>query len=273
MQIRSITLSTSQPQVMGILNVTPDSFSDGGQHNTLQAALEQARAMEAAGATIIDIGGESTRPGAPNVSLDEELERVVPVVEALRAQSDIVISIDTSKAPVMREALAMGGDLINDVRALQEPGCREVVAEYGVPVCLMHMRGQPRTMQANPHYEDLFTDIENFFTQQIAACEAAGISRDKILLDPGFGFGKTLQHNYQLLNELERFHRFNMPLLVGMSRKSMIGNLTGQPVDKRLAGSLAVATIAALKGAQIIRVHDVEETADVVKVASYINTL
>ena len=273
MQIRSITLSTSQPRVMGILNVTPDSFSDGGQHNSLQAALEQARAMEQAGATIIDIGGESTRPGAPDVSLEEELERVVPVVEALRAQSDIVISIDTSKAPVMREALAAGGDLINDVRALQEPGCREVVAEFGVPVCLMHMQGQPRTMQASPQYDDLFEDIDRFFTEQIAACEKVGISRDKILLDPGFGFGKTLEHNYQLLNKLERFHRFNMPLLVGMSRKSMIGNLTGQPVDKRLAGSLAVATLAALKGAQIIRVHDVAETADVVKVASFINAL
>lgn len=273
MQIRSITLSQAQPQVMGILNVTPDSFSDGGRHNTLQAALRQAREMETYGASIIDIGGESTRPGAPDVSLDEELSRVVPVVEALRAQSDIVISVDTSKAEVMRESLAVGADLINDVRALQEPGCRAVVAEYGVPVCLMHMQGQPRTMQSSPQYDDLFADIEQFFKEQIAACEAAGIHRDKILLDPGFGFGKTLSHNYQLLNDMERFHQFGMPLLVGMSRKSMIGNVTGQPVEKRLAGSLAVATIAALKGAQIIRVHDVEETADVVKVVRYLNEL
>ncbi|GGF56128.1 dihydropteroate synthase [Alteromonas lipolytica] len=273
MQIRSITLTKTQPQVMGILNVTPDSFSDGGRHNTLQAALKQAREMEQAGATIIDIGGESTRPGAPDVSLEEEIARVVPVVAALRAQSDVVISVDTSKAEVMRESLAVGADLINDVRALQEPGCKEVVAEYGAPVCLMHMQGQPRTMQAAPEYANLFGEVDQFFNEQIAACEAAGISRDKILLDPGFGFGKTLTHNYQLLHELERFHRFDMPLLVGMSRKSMIGNLTGQPVEKRLAGSLAVATIAAMKGAQIIRVHDVGETADVVKVVSYMNTL
>lgn len=273
MQIRSITLSKSQPQVMGILNVTPDSFSDGGRHNTLKTALEQARAMEAAGASLIDIGGESTRPGAPDVSVEEELDRVIPVVESIRAESNIVISIDTSKAEVMREALAAGGDLINDVRALQEKGCRDVVAEFNVPVCLMHMQGQPRTMQDAPQYRRLFSDIEAFFTAQIIACEKAGIHREKILLDPGFGFGKTLAHNYQLLNELERFHHFDLPLLVGMSRKSMIGGLTGQPVDKRLAGSIAVATIAALKGAQIIRVHDVEETIDAVKVASYINAL
>ncbi|MDC8830906.1 dihydropteroate synthase [Alteromonas gilva] len=271
MNIRSISLSKTKPQVMGILNVTPDSFSDGGKHNSLSGAVEQAHAMAEAGATIIDIGGESTRPGAPEVSLDNELERVVPVIEAIRQHSDIVISVDTSKAEVMRQALAAGADMINDVRALREPGCREVVAEFKVPVCLMHMQGQPRTMQQSPQYEDLLSDIDTFFNEQITACIDAGISRDKILLDPGFGFGKTLQHNYQLLHSLARFHHFNLPLLVGMSRKSMLGKVTGQPVERRLAGSLAVATIAAMQGAQILRVHDVAETKDVVDIVSYLN--
>ncbi|NVK54453.1 MAG: dihydropteroate synthase [Alteromonadaceae bacterium] len=273
MQIRSVSLSKTTPQVMGILNVTPDSFSDGGKHNSLAAAVSQAHAMVEAGATIVDIGGESTRPGAPEVSLEEELDRVVPVIEAIRRHSDVVISLDTSKAEVMRQGLAAGADMINDVRALRESGCRQVVAEFNVPVCLMHMRGQPRTMQESPHYHDLLSDIEAFFDEQIAACVGAGIRRDNILLDPGFGFGKTLEHNYKLLNSLSRFHKYDLPLLVGMSRKSMIGNVTGQPVEKRLAGSLAVATIAAMQGAQIIRVHDVAETKDVVDIVSYLNNV
>lgn len=269
MQIRSLSLSKNHPQVMGILNVTPDSFSDGGKHNSTQAAVEQALKMVEAGASIIDIGGESTRPGAPDVSAEEEVARVVPVIEALRPVTEAVLSVDTSKAVVMRGALAAGADMINDVRALQEPGCRDVVAEYQAPVCLMHMQGQPRTMQSDPHYDDLFKEIDSFFQEQIYACINAGIGKDKILLDPGFGFGKTLTHNYQLLQRLEYFHHFDMPLLVGMSRKSMIGSVTDRQVDQRLAGSLAVATIAALKGAQIIRVHDVSETLDAVKVVSY----
>ncbi|MFD2179868.1 dihydropteroate synthase [Veronia pacifica] len=263
---RNKTLDLSRTQVMGILNVTPDSFSDGGQHNTVDRALRHADAMLSAGATILDIGGESTRPGAPDVALDEEINRVVPVVEAIRRNFDCWISIDTSKAVVMSEATAAGGDIINDVRALQEPGAIEAAAQADVPVCLMHMQGQPRTMQSNPIYGDMIADIKGFFETRIAACEQAGISRDRVILDPGFGFGKTLTHNYQLLDKLESFHDFGLPVLAGMSRKSMIFKLLDKTPQDVLAGSLACATIAALKGAQIIRVHDVEETCDVVKI-------
>lgn len=259
-------LDLSQTHIMGILNLTPDSFSDGGSYQQVDSAVISALAMLENGATIIDIGGESTRPGAPDVALEEELARVIPVIEAIRKKSDCLISIDTSKAEVMRQAVNAGADIINDVRALQEPNALATTAELGVPVCLMHMQGQPRTMQSNPHYDDVINDIKQFFVKRIAACETAGISRDKIILDPGFGFGKTLAHNYHILKYIDEFKMMGCEVLAGLSRKSMIGNLLGRDVDQRLAGSVAGALIAAQKGAKIIRVHDVTETADALNV-------
>lgn len=259
-------LDLSQTHIMGILNLTPDSFSDGGSYQQLDSAVISALAMLENGATIIDIGGESTRPGAPDVALEEELSRVIPVIKAIREKSDCIISIDTSKAEVMRQAVHAGADIINDVRALQEPNALVTAAELGVPVCLMHMQGQPRTMQANPQYRDLINDIKEFFVERIAECEKAGITRDKIILDPGFGFGKTLAHNYQILKYIDEFKIMGCEVLAGLSRKSMIGNLLGRDVDQRLAGSVAGALIAAQKGAKIIRVHDVTETADALNV-------
>ncbi|WP_100913088.1 dihydropteroate synthase [Pseudoalteromonas spongiae] len=259
-------LDLSQTHIMGILNLTPDSFSDGGSYQQIDSAVICALAMLENGATIIDIGGESTRPGAPDVALEEELARVIPVIKAIRKKSDCLISIDTSKAEVMRQAVNAGADIINDVRALQEPNALATTAELGVPVCLMHMQGQPRTMQSNPNYDDVINDIKQFFVERIAACEAAGISRDKIILDPGFGFGKTLAHNYHILKYIDEFKMMGCEVLAGLSRKSMIGNLLGRDVDQRLAGSVAGALIAAQKGAKIIRVHDVTETADALNV-------
>ncbi|CCO47080.1 Dihydropteroate synthase [Vibrio nigripulchritudo SOn1] len=264
------TLSLSNPQVMGILNVTPDSFSDGGKFNRIDHALEQAHSMIQAGASIIDIGGESTRPGAPEVSLQEELKRVVPVITALRAESDVWISIDTSKAEVMKQAVEAGADIINDVRALQEPGAIEVAADAGVPVCLMHMQGQPRTMQSNPKYQDVLLEVGEFLNERVTACEKAGIKKEQLILDPGFGFGKTLAHNYHLLANLEKFHQFGIPILAGMSRKSMIFKLLEKQPAACVVGSVTCASIAALKGAQIIRVHDVPETVEAMKI---INTI
>ena len=259
-------LNLSQTQIMGILNATPDSFSDGGNYQHTDNAVKAALSMLENGATIIDIGGESTRPGAPDVALEQELSRVIPIIKALRAESDCVISIDTSKAEVMRQAVLAGADIINDVRALQEPNALTTAAELSVPVCLMHMQGQPRTMQTNPQYDDLINDIKSFFEKRITACEAAGITRDNIILDPGFGFGKTLAHNYHILKYIDEFKMMGCEVLAGLSRKSMIGNLLNRNVDERLAGSLAGALIAAQKGAKIIRVHDVTETADVLNV-------
>ncbi len=260
------TLDLSTPQVMAILNVTPDSFSDGGKFNTIENALQQAEKMIAAGVSIIDIGGESTRPGAPDVSLEEELARVIPVIKAIREKHDVWISIDTSKAEVMRQAILAGADLINDVRALQEPGAIEVAAQSGLPICLMHMQGQPRTMQTNPHYDDLMADVCDFLHGRIAECEKAGIKRDNLILDPGFGFGKTLEHNYHMLANLEAFHQFGLPVLAGMSRKSMLFRLLDKAPAECMAASVSCATIAAMKGAQIIRVHDFEQTLDAIKV-------
>ncbi|EPF13967.1 MULTISPECIES: dihydropteroate synthase [Cedecea] len=260
------TLDLSHPHVMGILNVTPDSFSDGGQHNSLIEALKHANAMINAGATIIDVGGESTRPGAAEVSTDEELSRVIPVVEALAQRFEVWVSVDTSKAEVIRESARVGAHLINDIRSLQEPGALAAAAETGLPVCLMHMQGEPKTMQQAPQYEDVFADVDRFFIEHIARCEAAGIAKDKLLLDPGFGFGKNLTHNYQLLARLAEFHRYGMPLLVGMSRKSMVGQLLNVGPDQRLSGSLACAVIAAMQGAHILRVHDVKETVEAMRV-------
>jgi dihydropteroate synthase len=260
------SLSLERPHVMGILNVTPDSFSDGGRFKQLELALTHARQMMEEGATLIDIGGESTRPGAPDVSEQEELDRVIPVVERMAQELDVMISLDTSKAAVMRAGCAAGGHLINDVRALLEPGALAAAAEADVPVCLMHMQGQPRTMQAEPHYEDLLGEVRAFFDERIAACLDAGIPRRHLLLDPGYGFGKTVAHNYQLLAGQQKLLDYGLPLLVGMSRKSMIGNLLGRPVDERLAGSLACALIGLQHGARIIRVHDVRATMDALRV-------
>ncbi len=262
------TLDLSTPQVMGILNVTPDSFSDGGKFNSLDNALTQAKRMIDAGVTIIDVGGESTRPGAPDVSVEEELERVIPVIKAIRQHYDVWISVDTSKAEVMRQAAEAGADIINDVRALLEPGALEVAAQAGLPICLMHMQGQPRTMQEAPHYDNLMEEVGKFLQERVAACEAVGISKEQLILDPGFGFGKTLQHNYHMLAHLEDFHQFGLPILAGMSRKSMVFKLLNKTPAECVAASVSCATVAALKGAQIIRVHDFEETLDAMKVVS-----
>ncbi|CAK1825368.1 MULTISPECIES: dihydropteroate synthase [Vibrio] len=265
------TLVLDRPHVMGILNVTPDSFSDGGKFNSLDNALLQAERMIQAGVSIIDIGGESTRPGAPDVSLEEELARVIPAIKAIRAKFDVWISIDTSKAEVMRQAVEAGADLINDVRALQEPGALEAAADANVPVCLMHMKGQPRTMQANPNYDDVLTDVEAFLKERVEACEAVGIPKDQLILDPGFGFGKTIEHNYHLLAHLEKFHRLGLPVLAGMSRKSMIFKLLDKAPADCMVASVTCATIAAIKGAQIIRVHDVEDTLEAMKIIEVMN--
>jgi len=256
------SLDLSQPRVMGILNITPDSFSDGGRFLHRDAALQQAWRMVEEGAAIIDIGGESTRPGAADVSLQEELERVIPLIQVLAAELPVPISVDTSKPEVMREAATAGAGMINDVYALRREGAVEAAAQSDLPVCLMHMQGEPRTMQSDPAYGDVVSEVQQFLQQRMASCEAAGIARHHILLDPGFGFGKTLAHNLSLLKHLGEFHRLGAPLLVGMSRKSMIGQVVDAPIEQRLHGSVAVATMAAMAGAQIIRVHDVKATVD-----------
>lgn len=264
-------LDLSRPLVMGILNTTPDSFSDGGnsyidQHLSLDLALRRAEQMLAEGATIIDVGGESTRPGAAVVSTQEELDRVVPVVEALVGKLDAVVSIDTSTAIVMKEAANKGAALINDVRALEREGALEAAAATNLPVCLMHMQGQPATMQNNPAYNDVVTEVCQYLTGRVQACLTQGVRKERIILDPGFGFGKTLAHNLALLKRLPEIGDSGFPLLVGMSRKSMLAQLLNRAVDERLPGSLALAMLAAQRGAAIIRVHDVAATVDVLKV-------
>lgn len=263
---RDSVLDLSHPHVMGILNVTPDSFSDGGKHNDLVQALTHANEMINAGATIIDVGGESTRPGAQDVSVAEELDRVIPVVEAIAQRFEVWISVDTSKPEVIRESARAGAHIINDIRSLQEPGALEAAAATGLPVCLMHMQGEPKTMQQAPHYQNILREVDEFFVQQIARCEGAGIPKSQLLLDPGFGFGKNLSHNYQLLAHLSDYHHFGLPLLVGMSRKSMIGQLLNVGPTQRLTGSIACAVIAAMQGAHILRVHDVKETVEAMRV-------
>lgn len=253
------------PKVMGILNVTPDSFSDGGRYTAVESALRHAEGMVAAGAAIIDVGGESTRPGAPAVSEAEELDRVVPVIEAIARELDVVISMDTSTPAVMREGARAGAGLINDVRSLRRPGALETAAATDLAICLMHMRGEPGTMQQAPVYADVAGEVGVFLAKQIARCEAVGISRQRLVLDPGYGFAKTLEHNLELFRRQAELLAFGLPLLVGVSRKSMIGAVTGRPVEGRLAGGLALAALALAKGAQILRVHDVAETVDVVK--------
>lgn len=252
---------------MGILNVTPDSFSDGGRFVDPGRALAEATAMVDAGAAIVDVGGESTRPGAAAVDERAEIDRVLPIVEAISAKLDVVVSVDTSKPGVMRAAVAAGAAMINDVRALREPGALDAAAELGVPVCLMHMQGEPRTMQADPHYDDVVAEVLSFLEERVAACEAAGIPRTSIVLDPGFGFGKTVVHNVALLRNLRQFTALGMPVLAGLSRKSTLGALTGRPVEERLAASVAAATVAVLNGASILRVHDVAASVDAARVA------
>jgi dihydropteroate synthase len=259
-------LDLSSPVVMGILNITPNSFSDGGRFHDLDAALTQARRMVAEGAAIIDVGGESTRPGAAPVSLQEELDRVVRVIEAVSRELDVLVSVDTMKPEVMREAVTAGAGLINDVLALQAPGALEAAAASGAAVCLMHMQGTPRSMQENPHYDDVVKEVGEFLGQRAQACREAGIGAQCIALDPGFGFGKTLSHNLQLLRGLPSLAG-DYPLLVGLSRKSMLGKLTGRTVEHRLAGSIALAALAVAGGARIVRCHDVAETVDAVRVA------
>jgi len=257
---------TSDVRIMGVLNVTPDSFSDGGAFIDARAALEHARAMVAAGADVIDVGGESTRPGAEEVGVQEEIDRVVPVVQAIVAQLGVPVSVDSSKPEVMRAAAGAGAGMINDVFALRRPDALETAAGLGLPVCLMHMQGEPRTMQEQPHYADVVGEVERFLLQRAAALEAAGLARKLIWLDPGFGFGKTLEHNLALLRALPRLAQHGYPLLVGLSRKSMLQAITGRAVGERLAGSLALAQLAAEGGAAMLRVHDVAATRDMLKV-------
>lgn len=258
-------LDLTHPQVMGILNITPDSFSDGGRYAQRDAALRHAEAMWRAGASLIDVGGESTRPGALAVSPIEELERVAPVVEAIAGELDVIISVDTSTPAVMREAARLGAGLINDVRSLQREGALDAAADSGLPVCLMHMRGEPTTMQQDPRYADILSEVRGFLVERMAACATGGIAAERLILDPGFGFAKTLEHNLRLFKHLESLHELGRPLLVGVSRKSMIGRVLGHEVGGRLYGSLALAALAVGKGAQILRVHDVAETVDVVR--------
>lgn len=261
-------LSLDRPVVMGILNVTPDSFSDGGRYVTRDAALRQAERMVSEGAQMIDIGAESTRPGAAPVSVQEELDRLLPVVEAVARELDVVVSVDTSTPEIMIGAAALGAGFINDVRALQRPGALAAAAATGLPVCLMHMQGDPATMQQRPQYDDILAEVNAFFDERIVACVAAGIERARVVVDPGFGFGKSLAHNVGLLEHLACF-RHHGPLLVGMSRKSMLGALLGgAPVDQRLYAGVAAAVIAVMNGAAIVRVHDVKATTDALAVAS-----
>jgi dihydropteroate synthase len=261
-------LELRAPVVMGVLNVTPDSFSDGGRFAARDAALAHARRMIGEGAAIVDVGGESTRPGASPATLDEELARVIPVIEALRAESPVFISVDTSKPEVMRAAVHVGADIINDVRALAEPGALAAAAATGAGLCLMHMRGEPRTMQDAPRYDDVVAEVIAFLAARLAACRAAGIDAARLAVDPGFGFGKTAAHNLELLRQLGRFETLGAPLVAGLSRKSMLAKLTGRSVDDRTAGSVALAAIAVLNGARIVRAHDVAATFDAVRVAA-----
>ena len=253
---------------MGVLNRTRDSFSDGGRFLELPQAIDHALTMVSEGAALIDIGGESTRPGAEPVSLDEELERVLPLLEALRARTPVPISVDTSRPEVIRAAVAAGAAMINDVRALQRPGALEAAAATGAALCLMHMQGEPATMQADPHYQDVVGEVRSMLAGRLRACEAAGIAAERICVDPGFGFGKLISHNLALLRQLEQLAGLGRPLLVGLSRKSMLQKLTGRALGERLAGSLALAMVAVLHGARIVRAHDVAPTVDVLRVAA-----
>lgn len=264
------SLDLSAARIMGILNVTPDSFSDGGQFYALDNAIAQARKMVKDGADILDIGGESTRPGAEIVPVQQEIDRVVPVIEAISAEIDIPISIDTHKPEVMRAAIAAGAGLINDINALCTEGALQAAVELDVPVCLMHMQGTPQTMQSDPQYDDVVSEVKAFLLERIEACKQAGMSDDKIMLDPGFGFGKRARHNLRLMKHLSKLTALPYPVLVGVSRKSIIGEMLKVSVDERLAGSLALASIAVWQGAKLIRTHDVTATAQAVKLCEHV---
>ena len=271
MQLRcaGFTLDLSTPKVMGIINVTPDSFSDGGQYSQVESAVDHALKLIDDGADVLDIGGESTRPNATPVPLEEELQRVIPVIEALVAKNiPVPISIDTYKPAVMKAALAAGASIVNDVRALLEPTALQIVAESNAGLCLMHMQGTPQTMQENPHYENVVTEVKDFLRQRRDACLAAGIQQDRILLDPGFGFGKTRAHNITLAKSLAELLDLGCPLLVGLSRKSVLGQVTGNDVDARLYASIAAAVISAMQGAHLLLVHDVRATVEALKVVT-----
>jgi dihydropteroate synthase len=263
---RALDLST--PRVMGILNITPDSFSDGGDFFVSAAAVQRAETMVEQGAAIIDVGGESTRPGAGPVDAAEEIRRIVPVIELLARRLPVPISVDTSKPEVMRAAADAGARLINDVRALRAPGAEAMAAALGLPVCLMHMQGEPRTMQGDPRYDDVVAEVAGFLRARVIACEQAGIARGRLLIDPGFGFGKTLAHNLTLLSGLAAVTDVGLPVLVGLSRKAMLGRLTGRDVGARTAAGVAAAVLAVERGARLIRTHDVTETVDALKVAA-----
>jgi dihydropteroate synthase len=271
----------SQPRVMGILNVTPDSFADGGRYSSVDAALRRAEAMQTEGADIIDVGGESTRPGAAAVGVQEELDRVIPVIERLTQSLAVPVSVDTSKPEVMRAAVAAGAVMINDVKALCAEGALQAAADLKVPVCLMHMQGESHSMQRMPDYKDVVREVRQFLQNRIQACEAHGIARSALLIDPGFGFGKALQHNLQLLRNLSEFAALGVPVLVGLSRKSMIGTILQNareadqavPVEQRLYGSLAAAMLSVLNGAHILRVHDVGATLDMLQVLAAVSAV
>lgn len=267
------SLDLTHPQVMGVLNVTPDSFSDGGDFFSLDKAVARALQMEAEGAAIIDIGGESTRPGAAPVTLEDEIRRVVPVIEALTSRLKVPISIDTRKPGVMRAAIQAGAGFINDINALREPGALEVAAGFAVPVCLMHMQGEPRTMQEDPRYENVVGEVADFLQRRITACEQAGVGRERLLLDPGFGFGKTVAHNLYLLERLNVLTRLGLPLVVGLSRKSMIARLLGLEPGERLPASIALAVLAVERGARLVRSHDVAATWQALQMAVALHTI
>jgi dihydropteroate synthase len=277
MLFKDRTIVFDSPKVMGILNVTPDSFSDGGKFNSKKRAIVHAQKMVEHGASFIDIGGESTRPGATHVSVQEELDRVIPVIESLAKEVDTVLSIDTSKPEVMRAAVDAGAGLINDVRALRLHGALDTAVEmarmHNVPTCIMHMQGAPQTMQDSPSYTSIVEELIEFFRMQIERLTHAGWQYDQILLDPGFGFGKTLDHNYQILKHFTQFTQFDLPIIAGLSRKSMIGNLLNRDVEHRLAGDIAANTIAAMAGASIVRVHDVQQAADAMKIVEKVNSI
>lgn len=277
MLFRDREIIFDSPKIMGILNVTPDSFSDGGMFTNLNKALDKAHSMVRQGATFIDVGGESTRPGAKEISVDEELTRVVPIIEAINSSLDVVISVDTSKPEVMQASALAGASLINDVRALHLPNALRMAAklakEHNIPACIMHMQGSPLSMQNAPSYSSVVAEVIAFFKKQIDRLITAGFQYSQILLDPGFGFGKTLDHNYQLLKHLAQFTQFDMPVVAGMSRKSMIGNLINKDVDNRLFGDIAAVTIAGMSGANIVRVHDVAQTLDAIKIVNKINSV
>jgi dihydropteroate synthase len=266
------SLDLTHPQVMGVLNVTPDSFSDGGDFFSLDKAVARALQMEAEGAAIIDIGGESTRPGAAPVTLEDEIRRVVPVIEALQSRLKVPISIDTRKPGVMRAAIKAGAGFINDINALRESGALEMAAGFAVPVCLMHMQGEPRTMQEDPRYENVVDEVADFLQQRITACEQAGVGRERLLLDPGFGFGKTVAHNLYLLERLNVLTRLGLPLVVGLSRKSMIARLLGLEPGERLPASIALAVLAVERGARLVRSHDVAATWQALQMAVALHT-